>query len=122
MRLGWGLGVVVAVLLSVAVYLFYPTDPKYPVALMLLLVGLWTVASGFLTVEKKDRSYYMGWGVVIALVSLFAYLPANYSLGVILVAVVLMIIITVYLSKTEKVITAANNPPSPVGNTPAAAP
>ena len=120
MRLSWGLGIVVAVLLSAAFYLVYPGEPKYSVALMLILVGLWTVASGFLTVEKKDRNYYAGWGMVIALSSLFAFLETNYSAAVILVAVVLMILFTVYSSKTGKVITAGTNPPAPVGDTPAA--
>ena len=120
MRISWGIGVILAVLISAAYYLFVMGDPKYPLALMLALVGLWTVASGFLTVETKDRTYYAGWGAVIALSSLFAFLPFNYSAGVIVVAVVLMIIFSVYSSKTEKVITAGSNPPAPVGNTPAA--
>lgn len=65
MRLGWGAGVAIAVLLSVAVFLFGFVDLTHMVSLILLIVGLWTIGGAFFVVERKDRNYYAGWGVVL---------------------------------------------------------
>jgi hypothetical protein len=90
------------------------------VSLALLLCGLWTVIAGFVIVETKDRSYYSGWGVVIAALSLSYFVQLQYALALVLLAVVALIIINVYLGKTPKINTAATSPPSPAGDAPAA--
>jgi len=109
----------VAVLVSAAAYLF-GLHANYAVSLMLLLLGLWTVISAIFLVDRKDRWYYTGWGVVIAFLSLFAFLPAGYTIGLILIAIVALILLYVYVGGTSKMITAARSPPSPAGETPAA--
>ena len=116
----WGIGTVIAILLSVVAYLFNLVNFTHMVSLLLLLCGTWTVVSGFIVIEPKDRMYYVSWGVVVAAMSLFAYLPANYAVGLILLAVVALIVIAVYLGKTPRVVAAATAPTAPAGETPAA--
>ncbi len=118
--MGWGVGVVIAVLLSVAVFLFGFVDLTHMVSLVLLLVGLWTIGGAFFVVERKDRNYYAGWGVVLAILSLFAFLPPTYTIGLLLVGIVALILLYAYSGRTGKLLTAATRPPSPAGETPAA--
>lgn len=122
MKPGWGIGTVVAIILSVAVYLIGIVDLRGLVSLLLLLCGLWTLVSAFVIVERKDRSYYSAWGIVIAALSLFDFIPFNYTIALVLLAIVALIIINVYVGKEPKMFTAATNSPSPGGGTPAASP
>jgi hypothetical protein len=119
-RLGWGVGIVVAILLSAAAYSFGLVGPDYTVSLALLLVGLWTIVCALFLVGPKDKWYYSGWGVVLAFLSLFAYLPAGYTIGIVLIAIVALILLYVYVGQSSKMITAARTPPTPAGGTPAA--
>jgi len=115
-------GTVVAIILSVAVYLLGIVDLRGLASLILLLCGLWTLVSAFVIVDRKDRSYYSGWGIVIASLSLFDFIPLNYTIALVLLAVVALIIINVYIGKAPKMFEAATNSPAPVGDTPAASP
>ena len=109
-----------AILLSVAVYLFGLVDLRGMISLLLALCGLWTLVAAFTIIERKDRSYYSGWGVVIAALSLFDFIPLNYTIALVLLAIVALIIIYVYVGRAPKMYTAAANSPAPAGGTPAA--
>ena len=117
---GWGVGTIVAILVSVAIYLLGIVNFYGMVSMLLLLCGLWTLVAAFAVVELKDRSYYMGWGVVIAALSLFDFIPFNYTIALILMAIVVLILVNVYLGKTPKMYNAASTPPAGGGGTPAA--
>ena len=99
---GWGVGTIVAILLSVSVYFIGFVSLQGMVSLILLLCGLWTVVVAFVVVERKDRSYYSGWGVVIAALSLSYFIQLQYALAVILLAIIALIIINIYIGKTPK--------------------
>ena len=111
---------VVAVLLSLAVGLLGSLSAQATVSLVLLLAGLWTVAAAFLVVDRKDRSYYSAWGVVIAALSLAYLIPIQYELALVILALVALIVINVYIGKTPKVFEAATNPAPSPGPAPAA--
>jgi len=117
---GWGVGVIVAVLLSIAVGLLASLSPQATISLLLLLTGAWTIIAAFIVVDRKDRSYYSAWGVVIAALSLAYLIPIQYELALILLAIVVLIIINVYIGKTPKLYEAATYTPPPAGETPAA--
>ncbi len=119
MKLSWEVGATVAVLVSVAAGLV-GLSLQGTITLILLLVGLWTLFSAFFIVEKKDRNYYAGWGVVIAGLSLSYFVKLQYALALIILAIVALIIINVYIGKTPKIYEAATNPPPSGGGTPAA--
>ena len=123
MKPGWGIGTVISIVLSIVVYLVGIVDLKGLVSLILLLFGLWTLVSAFVIVDRKDRSYYSGWGVVMAVLSLFYFAPSlNYTIALVLVAIIALIIINVYVGKAPKMFTAATSSPPPAGVTPAALP
>jgi len=119
---GWGVGAIVAVLISIAVYLFGIINFLGMISMMLLLVGLWTLVAAFVIVDIKDRSYYMGWGVVVAALSLFDFIPFNYTIALVLMAVVVLILINVYLGRAPKMYNAATSSTPAGGGTPAAQP
>ncbi len=120
MKPGWGVGTVIAIVLSISVYLLGIVDLRGLVFLILLLSGLWTLVSAFAIVERKDRSYYSGWGIVIAALSLFDFIPLNYTIALVLLAIIALIIINVYIGKAPKMFTTATSSPAPAGGTPAA--
>ncbi|HUH82649.1 MAG TPA: hypothetical protein VLX33_02080 [Nitrososphaerales archaeon] len=120
MKPGWGIGMIIAVLLSVAVGLLGSFSLQATVSLLLLLAGLWTIVAAFIVVDRKDRSYYSAWGVVIAALSLAYLIPIQYELALVLLAIVALIVINVYIGKTPKLYEAATNPSPPAGDTPAA--
>jgi hypothetical protein len=123
-KIGWGTGEIVMILLS---FIFYLTlglkiDPKYSLSFFLLLSGLWTLAAGLFIVEKRDRTYYSSWGVVVAFLSAFAFLPANYAAALVLAAIVILILLTAFGYRSGKMYTATSQgSPSAPGGTPAAA-
>ena len=117
MKIGLGVGAVIGVLLSIVAYLVALVDLKGMIALMLLLVGLWTLVAAFAIVDPKDRYYYTGWGVVIAFLALFDFIPFNYTIALIILAIVAIIIINVYLGRSSKVFTGATTPATPASDT-----
>ena len=122
MKVTWGIGAVVAILLAAASYLFglsFASDGEETVSLMLLLVGIWTIVAAFAIIDHKDRAYYGAWGVVLAVMSLFSYIQPAYVLGVLLIAIVGLIIIMA-LAGRGRVLTVANPQTAPAGGTPAA--
>jgi hypothetical protein len=121
LKLGYGAGIIIVVLLSVAAYLIGVIDLPRMVALMLLLGGLWTVVAAFTIFDVSERSFYMGWGVVAAALSTFdVFNNFNYTIALILIAVVALILINVYIARTPKMYSAATTSPPPGGGTPAA--
>jgi len=120
-KVSWGVGEIVAILLSLIYYLFLLPEPKYALSLFLLLSGLWTLVAGLVLVERKDRTYYSSWGVVVAVLSSFAFLQPNYALGLVLVAIVALILLTAFNYRSGKMYTAATqSSPSTAGDSPAA--
>jgi len=119
-RVSWGIGIIVAILVAAAVYSFGIIGAGYSISLGLLLVGLWTIVTAFFLVDRKDQWYYSGWGVVLAFLSSFAYLPAGYTIGLVLIAIVALILLYVYVGGTSKMMAAARPPTSSAGETPAA--
>jgi hypothetical protein len=120
MKPGWGVGTIVAILVSVAVWLFGVVNFAGMVSMVLLLCGLWTLVAAFAIVNLKDRSYYMGWGIVIAALSLFDFIPFNYTIALILMAIVVLILVNVYLGRAPKMYEAATTHTPSGGGTPAA--
>ncbi len=111
---------IVAVLVSVAMGLIGSLPPQATISLLLLLAGLWTILAALFVVDRKDRSYYSAWGVVIAALSLAYLIPLQYQLALILLAIVALIIINIYIGRTPKLYEAATSPSPPAGPTPAA--
>ena len=120
MKVGGWVGSVVGILVSIVVFLFGLVDIKGMLSLMFLLVGLWTLLAGFIIVDPKDRYYFVGWGVVIAFLSLFDFIPVNYTVALILLAIIALIVINVYIGRTPKMFAAATSPTPAGGETPAA--
>ncbi|QQG48855.1 MAG: hypothetical protein HY247_00595 [archaeon] len=119
MKATWGVGAALSILIPVALSLFQVLDPVHSFSLILLLLGLWTLVAGLVIMNAEDRNYYVGWGIVLAVISLFAYLPLSYTFGLIVVAVIVVILINVYTGQTGKVASATPGPPQPAGGSPA---
>lgn len=120
MKLGYGAGIIIVVLLSAVAFLLGAVNFLQMISLMLLLGGVWTVVAAFTIFDVSERSFYLGWGVVAAALSTFdIFNNWNYTIALILIAIVALILINVYIGRTPKMYHAANTPPA-AGGTPAA--
>jgi hypothetical protein len=88
-----GIGVLLATLVSIVVFLFGLVGYDWLVALLLLLNGLWILVYGFVEAGSEDRLYYAGTGAVIAGLAGFVPFPPAYALGIVLVLVIVIIAI-----------------------------
>jgi hypothetical protein len=113
---------IIAVLVSFVVYLLNFVNLYGLASLILLLTGLWTVVSAFVIFERKHRSFYSGWGIVMAALSLSYFVSPNYTVALVLLAIVTLIIINVYFGKAPKMLSVATGSPAPAGDTPASLP
>lgn len=121
MKLGYGAGILIVVLLSFATYFLGIISLLQTVALILLLGGLWTVVAAFTIYSDSERSFYLGWGVVVAALSTFdVFNNFNYTIALILIAIVALILINVYMGRTPKMYSAATTSTPSGGGTPAA--
>ncbi len=93
MKYVYGEGILVAILLPIALYFFGILKDIQAFSFLLLLVGLWSVGFGLAFAERNDRLYYGGWGVVVALASTFYLIPLQYTLGLIIIAVIAIIVL-----------------------------
>lgn len=96
MKPGYGVGVVVAFLVSFAVFLFGVVDFRGLLSLLLLLTGLWTVVAAAALVPPSERVYYASWGVVLAILSATYVISLRYALGLVLIALVVLIVFSYY--------------------------
>lgn len=91
MKMAWGVGVIIAVLLPIALFFFGALNGEDTIAAILVLNGLWSVAFG-LAFAGKDRMFYAGWGLVVAILATFAFLPWQYTIGLVLVAAIVLVL------------------------------
>jgi len=92
-RIGLGIGLIATVLLPLAFLLFGTLKLNQTVSAILLLSGVWALVFGLLMEKKQERLYYSGFGVVVALLSTFAFIHLRYTVGLIIVALVVLALI-----------------------------
>ena len=87
-RIGLGVGLVATVLLPLAQLLFGALNAGQTIPAILLLSGLWTLVFGLFMEAKQERLYYSGFGVIVALLSTYLFIHVQYTVGLVLVALV----------------------------------
>jgi hypothetical protein len=107
---GWGIGVIIAVLISLALFLFNVLNTINAVAAMLLLNGLWFIVFGVAFSAQRERMYFVGWGLAVAVLSTFAFEPWQYALGLEVIAVLAVVLATVFVRPGAKAPNPAQAP------------
>ena len=102
MKPSLGIGIIIATLVSLVVFLFGFVDYAWLAALLLLLNGLWIVVYGVVEAERRDKLYYTGWGLIMAGLSTFVVLPLAYTFGVILVLIIAVIGVRLVTGSSSK--------------------
>jgi len=98
----FGIGIILATLVSLVVYLFGLVNYSWLAALLLLLNGLWILVYGAVEAERRDKLYYAGWGLIMAGLSTFAVLPLAYTFGVVLVLIIAVIGVRLITASSSK--------------------
>jgi len=88
LRTGFGLGLLLCVLIPLALLLFSVVSLEQTASLMLLLGGLWAVVFGVAFAAAKDKLYDVGVGVIVAVLSTFSVLPLQYTAGLVVVSII----------------------------------
>jgi len=89
-RVGLGYGLIATVLIPVALLLFKVLRFDQAVSAMLLLSGVWAFVFGLLMEKKEERLYYSGFGVIVAILSAFVFISLRYTVGLVIVAIVVL--------------------------------
>jgi predicted branched-subunit amino acid permease len=92
MAVSRNLGLIVCIVLPIALLLFGVVTDFEAVGLVLLLSGLWIAIFGALFAANREKSYYVGLGGLIAVVSTFVVLPVQYTVGLLLVAIIAIVL------------------------------
>ena len=101
MKIGLGVGLIICVLLPVVLLLFGIIDTVQTASAILLLGGLWTAAYGILLGKTGDRLYNVGFGIVVAVISTFIFLPLQYVVGLVLISVIAIVLASVTTSRKK---------------------
>lgn len=105
MKPSLGIGVIIATLVSLILYLFgFITAYTWLAACLLLLNGLWILVYGVVQAERGDKLFYAGWGLVLAGLSTFVVLPLAYTIGVTLVLILVVTGIRLVTGSSQKAI------------------
>ncbi|MDV3277995.1 MAG: hypothetical protein LYZ69_05950 [Nitrososphaerales archaeon] len=91
MKPSLGIGVILATLVSLVLFLFGFVDYAWLGACLLLLNGLWILVYGLVEAGSGDKLYYSGWGLVMAGLSTFVVLPLAYTVGATIVLIIAVI-------------------------------
>ncbi|HVC27564.1 MAG TPA: hypothetical protein VND40_05330 [Nitrososphaerales archaeon] len=92
-RIGLGAGLIATVLLPIAFLLFGLLKAGQTLPAILLLSGLWVLVFGLMMEGKQERLYYSGFGAMVALLSTYLFVPVQYTVGLVLVALVVLALI-----------------------------
>ena len=92
-KIGLGVGLIATVLLPLAFLLFGLLKAGQTLPAILLLSGLWALVFGLLMENKQERLYYSGFGAVVALLSTYHFIHLRYTIGLVIVALVVLALI-----------------------------
>ena len=101
MRVQLGIGLVIAVLLPLALLLFGALTPYGAIAAVLLLAGLWILVFGVTFGAKVDRIYNVAMGLIIAILCTFYFVPARFTLGLVVVAAIAMVVLSLVVKPKQ---------------------
>lgn len=91
--IGLGFGLIVTVLLPLAFLFFGVLKLDQTVSAILLLSGAWGFVFGLFMERREERLYYSGFGVIVALLSTFLFIAVRYTIGLVILALVVLALI-----------------------------
>lgn len=101
MKVGFGAGLIICFLLPIVLLLFGVLGVAQAAAAILLLGGLWGVAYGILFAKDRDRFYDVSFGIVVAMLSTFDFLPIAYVVGLVLLSVIAIVVSSITVGRKQ---------------------
>jgi lysylphosphatidylglycerol synthetase-like protein (DUF2156 family) len=92
MRISFGIGVIVIVLITAVLALLGIVNLFSGISAFLIMLGVWCIAAGFGLGKKGERYYYAGWGVILLSLSTAYYIPLQYSIAIALIFIIIIIL------------------------------
>lgn len=100
MRLAYGEGVILAVLVPFVVYLFGKITILQTFFSVFALIGLWTLISALILMGARERIYYLTWGLILLSISSAFVTRIQYAVAFILLAIIASLLINVTTRKS----------------------
>ena len=113
MRIAYGEGAVVAILLPFVLLFLGLVTLSVTFFLIFLFMGVWSLVSSFVLARKDERNFYLTWGLILSCASTIFVLAVSYAIALILIAIIASLFIFVSTRKKPIPSTApvqANNP------------
>jgi hypothetical protein len=101
MRITYGEGVVVAILLPFVLLLLGLVRFSACLFLILLLFGVWTIVSAFALAIPEERNFYIMWGIILSCASTIFVIPVSYAIALILIAIIASVFLYVSTRKSR---------------------
>jgi len=95
MKLAYGEGLVLAVLVPIVVYLLGFLSLPRTFFLFFLLAGVWTIVSAFAFSKARERIYYVAWGLILASLASYFAIQLQYAVALTILAVIASILLNV---------------------------
>ena len=86
MRMAYGEGVVVAILLPFVLFFLGVVSLSVTLFLCLIFLGVWTLISAFLLARKVERNFFLTWGLILSCASTIFVIQLSYAIALILIA------------------------------------
>lgn len=99
MRVAYGEGVIVAIILPFVFLLVGLIKLDDTLFLVLLLFGLWTLVSALLLARLSERNFYLTWGLVLSCLSTVFVINVAYAIALVLIAIIASLVINVSTRK-----------------------
>ncbi len=91
----------VSFLIPLVLLLFGVLNDEQTAASVLLLAGAWTATYGLAFASSKDRMYDLGFGVIVALLSTFAFLQLQYVLGLVVLSILGLVVASIVMGRNK---------------------
>ncbi len=102
MKLAYAEGILFAILIPFVLYLVEIVTLSETLFVIFLAAGAWTLVSAFALFGSNQRMYYIAWGLILASVSSFFVTRVQYTIALIIVAVIATIVINIATRNGEK--------------------
>ena len=102
LKLGFGEGAAILTLLPFVLALLGIGNLLGSLTLVIILNGLWIIVNAFIQKSKRDRMHLLSWGLVVAAISSIFIAPFQYTIALVLIAVIISVLMNVFTRSEPK--------------------
>ncbi|MHB1869164.1 MAG: hypothetical protein ACYCPP_09505 [Nitrososphaerales archaeon] len=102
MRIAYGEGVVVAILLPFVLFFLGQVTTLVTFFLVFLFFGVWSIVSSVVLAKKQERNIYLTWGLILSCASTIFVISISYAIALTLISIIASLFIFVAAREKPK--------------------